>query len=570
MTAPDRKGPEGGREGEEAIGRMPPVWAGRRRRLLVCLAVLGGLQAVLALMMAMTVNALLSPNPSWDGWDLMALGTSVLGIGLARWIERVVAEELGQDYVFEQRRRLMTSALGSTNPAGSLGVTVTRASNDLTAVRNWVALGLVPLVTAVPLILVILLGLAVIDWRVAAVVSAPLLLVVAAVPVLASQTLRRSRELRRRRGRMSARIADSVLAGESVRVSGAVHRELKAVDRDSGKVVTAAVDRAWITGLTRALTVTAASLCTVAVVVLAVLGHADPAGVASVMTLLGVMSTPVTDFGRVVEYRQNYRAAARILVPLMAEADAITARERRRRAEFRRTDVGPSVATGPGEVTVRGLVVDGRRLPDLHAAPGDRILLSSADPAKVRAAVRELFGTGTAGVLGIDGRDYAGTPARARRGLVGLASGHIPLERGSVSRLVSYRVPDASNVEIRQVLNEVGLRETVRAAGRGLSLKLKNGGSPWSGGEVTRLKLARALLRRPPLLVLEGVDSLLGAEGIDLLRRIIDNYPGVVFFSSHRPELLAENFIAWDVGGEAPAGATRSRSGGDPGVEEDE
>ncbi|MDN6350292.1 MAG: hypothetical protein L0J69_01185 [Yaniella sp.] len=120
--------------------RMPKVWRGRRRFLLVTLVVLGVIQAVLALTMALVVDGLLSavpltsgtpsvPDPPWA--QMVGLAAAVLGIGLARWVERVVAEDLGQDYVYEQRRRLITAALHDIGNR-SLGVVVTRASNYMT------------------------------------------------------------------------------------------------------------------------------------------------------------------------------------------------------------------------------------------------------------------------------------------------------------------------------------------------------------------------------------------------------------------------------------------------------
>ena len=155
-------------EETEARGRderMPTVWRGRRRWLLVLLLLLGVFQAAMALVMAFTVDALLGgpaelnqalrSGTAPDGraldpaviaelgtfvpWpQLSLLAGAVLSLGAARWAERVVAEDLGQDYVYEQRRRLIGSALaGAGNP--SLGVTITRASNDLTAVRNWIS-----------------------------------------------------------------------------------------------------------------------------------------------------------------------------------------------------------------------------------------------------------------------------------------------------------------------------------------------------------------------------------------------------------------------------------------------
>ena len=63
-------------------------------------------------------------------------------------------------------------------------MTITRASNDLTAVRNWISQGLVPLVTAVPLIAVVVAVLTLSTPLVGAAVGAPILLLVVLLPVL--------------------------------------------------------------------------------------------------------------------------------------------------------------------------------------------------------------------------------------------------------------------------------------------------------------------------------------------------------------------------------------------------
>ncbi|MDN5838012.1 MAG: ABC transporter ATP-binding protein/permease [Yaniella sp.] len=534
--------------------RMPKVWRGRRRFLLVTLVVLGVIQAVLALTMALVVDGLLSavpltsgtpsvPDPPWA--QMVGLAAAVLGIGLARWVERVVAEDLGQDYVYEQRRRLITAALHDIGNR-SLGVVVTRASNDLTAVRNWIAQGLVPMLTALPLIAVVLGTLVFINPPVALAVAVPLALTAVLMPFLSRIARERARSLRRFRGRMSARIADSVQAGESIRVAGAVRRELNAVDRDSSKVVNAAVERARITGLIRALTVTAASLSTAAVVYLAVLGIIDVAGVASIMTLLGVMATPMGDLGRVVEYRQNYRAALRILAPIFSSATQLkrAVRNKERAWQNSHTDTPEPVDTA---VVVEDLNVDHVAIPALRATPGERILLDSTDPNRVSAVLKAVLLDGLnpldsktehgPAVL-VAGYEYGAAPPALRRELVGMASDRLPLERGSVQRLASYRLPKISADEVRWMLHRVGLTAQIVAHPKGVKALLKNDGETWSRSDVARLKIARALLGNPSLVVLENIDAALDEQGLIMLRKLLDEYPGTVLFSSLVPQRL--------------------------------
>ncbi|WP_448851622.1 ABC transporter transmembrane domain-containing protein [Corynebacterium sp. 335C] len=557
--------------------RMPPVWRGRRRGLMAALVGLGVAQAALGLLMAFAVDVLLDDAGARRGAWTAALAASAVVIGLARWAERVVAEDLGQDYVREQRRRLVASAVGGRAARSSLGTILTRASNDMSAVRNWIANGIVPLLTALPLIGVVLVVLGAVDPDVGFGVAAPLALCAAAMPFLAGMAHDRARRLRRRRGRMSARIADTVRAEESVRAAGAVRRELKAVDRDSGRVVAAAVGRARVTGLIRASTTTAASLATVAVVLLAVAGRVDPAGVASTMTLLGVMATPMADLGRVVEYRQNFRAASRILAPMLAEADGFRDLEDLRERWYREAgeDGGRD---GGGEVRVEGLVVAGRLVPPLWASPGERVVLRTADPGRVREVLRQLLGgLIPAGVDGaghdpyvlVDGVDLLRAPGRRRRELVGLASGRLPIERGSVSRLASYRVPGAGEERIRGELERVGLGPVVDADPKGDRRRLKNGGRPWSVSDVTRLKIARAAFYDPPLLVLEDVAASLDDDGRAMLAELVADYPGVVLLHGAGADDVP-GARDWDLDGPLVADPGERREGADDAAGEDE
>lgn len=462
---------------------MPRLWRARRRLLLIALGVLGVLQALLAIMVSLSVAAILEGNRALVG---LLLATT-LGLGVAQWIQKVVAEDLGQHYVHEVRRELVGAALVPGNTA-SLGVTVTRASNDLTAVRNWVTLGIVSLATGVPLIAIVLAALFVHDIRTGIAVAVPLLMCVAVLPVVARWTLKRARELRKKRGRMAARIADSVMAGELLHATGAIDRELNAVTRDSDRVVIAAVRRSWATGFSRALMAMAASLGTVSIVIS---GHLEVSEVAGIMMLLGVLATPVAELGRVVEYRQNYKAATRILIPLL-----------QRGSEFKH-----SQQKLPGLQATEG--IPGVYVKGISALPGERIYLhGSADATRKWVTSLSAMEEGTDAI--VNGQRLSQLPLKQRRALIGIASVHHHLSRGSVSRLVGLRVPDATVEEIEQALEQVGLNNTGKQ-------RLKNGGHPWSTSQINKLKIASATLRTPPLLVLEGItpENLL-------------NYPGVI------------------------------------------
>ncbi|UUZ60170.1 hypothetical protein [Nocardioides sp. B-3] len=100
---------------------------------------------------------------------------------------------------------------------------------------------------------------------------------------------------------------------------------------------------------------------------------------------------------------------------------------------------------GRGTLEVRGPVVGGVLVPDLTAAPGETVLVRSAEPGRVRSRPARTGGhrgPGTADVR-VAGRPLAGVPPEERRVLVGHAARDLPLERGTLARAVRYRRPDS-------------------------------------------------------------------------------------------------------------------------------
>jgi ATP-binding cassette subfamily C protein CydC len=87
-------------------------------------------------------------------------------------------------------------------------------------------------------------------------------------------------------------------------------------------------------------------------------------------------------------------------------------------------------------------------------------------------------------------------------------------------------------------LDAVGLADTVRAWPEGLDTWVAEGGQSLSGGQLRRLGVARVLLRRAPLTVLdeptEGLDE---TEAERMAERVCDWLrEGTLIWISHRPE----------------------------------
>ncbi|RKT54720.1 ABC transporter ATP-binding protein [Saccharothrix australiensis] len=119
-------------------------------------------------------------------------------------------------------------------------------------------------------------------------------------------------------------------------------------------------------------------------------------------------------------------------------------------------------------------------------------------------ALVERFYEPDRGTILLDGRDLHDdltiAQARARIGLVEQTA---PILHGTLRENVAYAVPDAPEDEIRRVLAMTNLAAMVDRLPDGLDTQVGEHGGMLSGGERQRLAIARALLPRPQLLLLD-------------------------------------------------------------------
>ncbi|MGV2125537.1 thiol reductant ABC exporter subunit CydC [Agrobacterium vitis] len=128
-------------------------------------------------------------------------------------------------------------------------------------------------------------------------------------------------------------------------------------------------------------------------------------------------------------------------------------------------------------------------------------------------------------------------PERDRFRLLGYFSQRSSLVSGTVRENLLLAKPDADPEQLAQVLATVRLYDALASRG-GLDTCLGEGGRGLSGGETRRLALARILLRRPAILLLdEPTEGLDRETAIGVLQSIREHLPeAAILMASHRPE----------------------------------
>jgi len=207
----------------------------------------------------------------------------------------------------------------------------------------------------------------------------------------------------------------------------------------------------------------------------------------------------------------------------------------------------PGTSTGPVEVRVEGVTFgfDSPRTViqslSIHLPRGSRVAVVGAAGCGVSTLLDMFFGLRVPqeGRILMDGLDLRDWQLKALRQQVALVRGQEVVE-GTVLENVRLGRDDVSLEQVHQALEAVGLGATLQQMPDGLATVLKAGGRPLSSTQRTRLVLARAIVGRPRLLILdECLEGLEVAAMTDLEHLLFDGtQPWTLVLATRDPELI--------------------------------
>ena len=162
---------------------------------------------------------------------------------------------------------------------------------------------------------------------------------------------------------------------------------------------------------------------------------------------------------------------------------------------------------------------------DLTVGPGRQVALvggSGSGKSTVSRLISGLYSPWE-GVIRIDGQRLEDIPRGALAASVSFVDQDVFLFEGSVRDNVALWDPSIPDEAVVEALRDAALYDVVTRRPGGIHSKVEQDGRNFSGGQRQRLEIARALVRRPSILVLDEVTSALDAETelivMDNLRR---------------------------------------------------
>lgn len=147
----------------------------------------------------------------------------------------------------------------------------------------------------------------------------------------------------------------------------------------------------------------------------------------------------------------------------------------------------------------------------------------------------------TAGTIRLDGVDFRRMDLRDLRQRYAVVNQHTELFNETVSYNIRYGSLTATQEEVEQVAREAHAHEfIVSKLESGYDTRVGQDGQKLSGGQRQRIALARALLRKPEILILDEATSQIDMLSEQLIRQSLERHRGLrtMIIITHRKELL--------------------------------
>jgi subfamily B ATP-binding cassette protein MsbA len=156
------------------------------------------------------------------------------------------------------------------------------------------------------------------------------------------------------------------------------------------------------------------------------------------------------------------------------------------------------------------------------------------------------------GAILIDGCDLRDISVKSLRSLVGLVTQETILFNDSIRNNIAYGRLNATQLEIEMAAKAAHAHEFILQTKQGYETFIGERGVRLSGGQRQRLAIARAILKNPPILILDEATSSLDTESERLIQDALDKlmYNRTTFVIAHRLSTVqhADQIVVLDEG----------------------
>ena len=538
---------------------------------------------VLGTLLGLFGTAVTLATPMATKWVLDELGTDtslaapvtilvvLLVVGtVASLAQSVLLGRLAETIVLDARRgliqRLFLARLDQVQRFRT-GELVTRVTSDTVLLREATTNSLVQLVNGVVSLVGTIVLMAVLDWPLLLMTLGAIVVVGALFGVLVPQIGRAEKKAQDSLGELGATLEGGMRALRTIKAGRAEGRVIDQVTQQAEDSARHSYRSVWYSALTWSV---AGGGMQLAIIAILGLGAGRVAvGDLAVSTLVAFLLyafnivDPIAELASSVSTLQSgLAAAARI-----RETELLQPEDSGVRTEAI-DPPDPAAASAPPDAPVLALRGVTARYADAAQPALREVTLEIPRTGHVALVGPSGAGKTTvfslllrfldpeAGHLELDGVPFGRVALAAVRERLGYVEQETPVVPGTVRDNLVIRTPDATDTEAWEALEAVGLAAKVRSLPEGLDAFVTD--TNLSGGERQRLAVARALVRRPGVLLLDEATAQLDGTTEAAIQRVIADAArtGAVVSIAHRLSTVldADRIIVLDGGRVRDAG----------------
>jgi subfamily B ATP-binding cassette protein MsbA len=250
-------------------------------------------------------------------------------------------------------------------------------------------------------------------------------------------------------------------------------------------------------------------------------GHITTGAFVAFLTALFAMYTPIKRLSRVNATLQAALAAGSRVFEVLDRRDEVPQVDGavvlpRMRGEIEYRSVGFRYADGHGAIL---------RNVSFTARPGEVVAIVGTSGAGKTTLVNLLprFYDVSEGAVLIDGIDVRGATLASLRSQIGLVTQDTVLFNETVRANIAYGLEEVDEARVESAARAAFAHDFILDMPRRYDTVIGERGSRLSGGQKQRIAIARAILKNPPILILDEATSSLDAESERLVQSALAN-----------------------------------------------